>query len=100
MRSASRSALGLRDSLSLSEIDRSGITTAEENPDVLAGLRLITTRKECCKGGSTSRLGDYPQGLPESKFSTFHLVVGTEAHVVHILLADRVNESPHPAWCE
>jgi glyoxylase-like metal-dependent hydrolase (beta-lactamase superfamily II) len=50
--------------LSSSEIDRSGITTAQENPDVLGGPWLITTQKKCCKGGSTSRFGDYPQGLP------------------------------------
>jgi hypothetical protein len=31
--------------------------------------------------------------------STLDLVVGDEDHVVHILLGDGVNESPHPAWC-
>jgi len=64
MRSASRWASGVRDRLSSCEIDHSGITTAQENPDVLSGPRLITTRNKRCEGRGPSRLGDYSQGLP------------------------------------
>ena len=52
--------------LSSCEIDRSGIAAAQENADVLSGSGFIATRNECGEGGSTPRLGDYPQGLPES----------------------------------
>jgi hypothetical protein len=65
---------------------------------VPAGLRLITTRKKCCKGGGTSRFGNYPQSVPESHPSTPVLVVDGEDHVVHMPVGDGANESPDPAW--
>ena len=91
-------ALGIRRALSSSEIYRRRIAATQQNSDVLAGLRLITTRKKCCKGGSTSGLGDYPQGLPESHLCTLDLVVGNKDHVVDMPLGDGVNEGPNPAW--
>jgi hypothetical protein len=75
----------LRPALSC-ELDRSGIPAAQENPDVLAGSGLITTRSKCCEGGSTSRLGDYPQGLPESQLGTVDRFVGNQNYVVHMPL--------------
>src|SRR2546421_13071427 len=85
---------------SLSEIDRGGIAAAQENPDVLAGSGLITTRNKCCKGGSASGLGNYPQGLPKSQLGTADRVVRNQDHVVHIPLGDGVHERADAAGCE
>jgi hypothetical protein len=59
---------------------------------VLAGSGLITTRNKCCEGGSTSRLGDYPQGLPESQLGTVDRFVGNQNYVIHMPLRDGVHE--------
>ena len=59
---------------------------------MLGGPGLITTRKKCCKGGSASRFGNYPQGLPESQLGAVDRVVGNQDYVVHVPLGDGVHE--------
>jgi hypothetical protein len=59
---------------------------------VLAGSGLITTRNKCCEGGSISRLGDYPQGLPESPLGSVDRFVGNQDYVVHMSLGDGVHQ--------
>src|SRR5256885_9868264 len=86
--------------LSLSEIDRGGMAAAQENPDVLAGSGLITTRNECCKGGSTSGLGNYPQCLPKSQLGTLDRVVRNQDYVVYMLIGDGVHERADATGCE
>ena len=67
---------------------------------MLAGSGLITTRNKCGEGGSTSRLGDYPQGLPESQLGTVDRFVGNQNYVVHMPLRDGVHERADAAGCE
>ena len=67
---------------------------------MLARSGLITTRNECCKRGSTSGLGNYPQCLPKSQLGTLDRVVRNQDYVVHMLLGDGVHERADAAGCE
>jgi hypothetical protein len=67
---------------------------------VLAGSGFIATRNECCEGGSTAGLGDYPQGLPEGPLGTLDRFVGNQGHVVNISLGDGVHERADATGCE
>ena len=67
---------------------------------MLAGSGLITTGNKCCESGSTSRLGDYPQGLPERQLGTVDRFVGNQDYAVHMPLGDGVHERADAAGCE
>ena len=67
---------------------------------MLVGSGLITTRDECCKGGSTSGLGNYPQALPKSQLGTVDRVVGNQDYVVHMPFRDTVHDRADTPGCE
>jgi hypothetical protein len=54
----------------------------------------------CCKGGSTSGLGHYPQCLPKSQLGTLDRVVRNQDYVVHMLLGDGIDEGADATGCE
>jgi hypothetical protein len=86
--------------ISRSEINRDGIAPAQQNPGVLAGSELITTRDECREGGSTSRLGNHPQLIPKCHLGALDSVIGNQDDLVHVSLGDGVYERPDPAGCK
>jgi hypothetical protein len=44
------------------------------------------------QGSGTSRLGDYPQGLPKSQLGALDCVVGNHDYGVHMPLGDGIHE--------
>src|SRR5258707_15614505 len=83
-----RGRLALRGCSAAAEIHGSGVATANQDSDALAGLGLITAREQRGQGRGASRFSHNAKNLPERFLSLLNRCIGHEQHALYMSLCD------------
>ena len=75
----------------MAEIDRRGISTADDDADPFIWLRPIGAGKQRCKGGRATWLGDDAQHVPKGGLRVSDCVVGDQYDMIDMAPGDRKN---------
>src|SRR5579863_6193389 len=70
------------------KINSSSISTANQDADALAGLRLVTSGQQSCESGGAARFGDDSQSFPKKVLGFLNGVVGHKRHATDKFLRD------------